>query len=87
MTRIEIVRTTAPQPWHARIVTSGRITWRTENYTRMIGAERAVLALLRIGAPLAHSLRWNVEGIEKVVVTPAGGLLTRLPTVLYVDER
>lgn len=89
MHRIEIVRTNATQPWHARIIVNGKITWHTENYTRMVGAERAVLSLLRITVPAVRALRWNVEGREKVVTNASGRALyaNALPTVLYVDER
>lgn len=88
MHRIEIVRTNATQPWHARILVNGKITWHTENYTRMVGAERAVLSLLRIGWPTSvTSLRWNVEGREKVAYDRDGRYLPTLGTVLYVDER
>lgn len=88
--RFEVVRTDAvPQPWHARLVVNDRIIWRTENYTRMVGAERAVLSLLRVteAAPAAGGLRWNVEGTEKVIVNHRGQLLGGLLLVKYVDER
>lgn len=87
--RFEIVRTDAPQPWHARLLFNGRITWRTENYVRMVGAERAILSLLRAteAAPAAGGLIWNVEGMEKVVTNRRGNPLNSLPLVGYVDLR
>lgn len=41
--RFEIVRTDAPQPWHARFRSAnGRVVWTTENYTRRTAALAAI---------------------------------------------
>ena len=80
--RFEVVRTDGEQPWHARLCTNGRIAWHTENYTRRIGAERAIYSLVAAlgGTMLSDEGEWNVEGVEKY-------LGPRLPMVKYVDER
>lgn len=83
--RFEIVRTDAEQPWHARLIVSGRITWRVENLTRQIGAERAIESLLREVAGETWGLRWNVEGVEKVAVSDSG--IMHPLVVKYLDER
>lgn len=83
----EIVRSTAEQPWHARLFTNGRISVRTENYTRMVGAERAILSTARAHGIDASELRWNVEGVEKLMFNTAGRLLGSQPLVKYTDER
>lgn len=44
--RFEIVRTDAPQPWHARFrAANGRIVWTTENYARRGRAVDAIATL------------------------------------------
>lgn len=85
--RFEVVRTDAAQPWHARFVAGGDLTtWRTENYTRMVGAERAVLSLCRhLGMPVT-GMKWNVEGVEKVLLQGTPDHVVG-PLVKYVDER
>lgn len=87
--RFEIARTDAgPQPWHARLIVNGRITWRVENLTRQVGAERAILSLARAFGFYHVDLIWNVEGVEKVFFDPfRGNVVSHLPTVRYVDER
>jgi len=86
MSHFEVIRT-ADEQFHATFVSNGRTIWWTENYRRMVGAEKAILTAARgLGwGPLA--LTWNVEGVEKAFLTeflePAPGL----PTVLYVDDR
>ena len=88
MSRFEIVRTDAPQPWHARFVASnGRIVMSSETYARKAGAENAVLAMARACGLDATGLRWNVEGVEKVMHNAAGYYLGFAPLVRYVDER
>ena len=45
--RFEIVRTDAPQPWHARFVASnGRIVWTTETYARRGSALNAIRSFM-----------------------------------------
>lgn len=91
--RFEVVRTDGrghdqSQPWHARLLSNGRIMLTSETYARMVGAERAILAAARFFAPTVVSgLRWNVEGVEKVFVDGDGCYLGDLPTVHYLDER
>lgn len=82
-----VVRTDAKQPWHCRLVVNGRTLLSSENYSRMVGAERCILAAARHFDVGAVGLRWNVEGVEKVFITKAGYYLAAMPTVLYVDER
>lgn len=81
----EVVRTDAAQPWHARMVINGRITWRVENLTRQIGAERAIESLLREVAGGTWGLMWNVEGVEKTAIDDVGNVHDL--NVKYVDER
>lgn len=51
--RFEIVRTDAPQPWHARFrAANGRIVWVTENYGRQKAARRAIEVV--VGGFLGH---------------------------------
>lgn len=83
--RMEVVRTDSS--WHARFVTNGRTIWTTENYTRMVGAEGAVLSFARAGTTTGWALKWNVPGVEKVFVRPDGSLPPLAPLVKYVDER
>lgn len=84
--RFEIVRTDAG--WHARFISNARIIFASENYTRMVGAERAVLAFANAGAASRWSLRWNVVGVEKVFWNDAFERVPRVaPLVKYVDER
>lgn len=87
--RFEVVRTNGDQPWHARLVVNGRITWHTEQFARMVGAERAILSLLRAvqAATAAGGMTWNVEGREKVVTNWRGNPLGGLPLIEYLDER
>lgn len=45
--RFEIVRTNAPQPWHARyIAPNGRTLWTTETYTRRGSALNAISSVV-----------------------------------------
>lgn len=86
--RFEVVRSDAPQPWHARIVASnGRVLMSSETYSRKHAAEQVVLSVARILGFDAHDLRWNVEGVEKIMVNRAGNYLGFAPLVEYVDER
>lgn len=86
--RFEIVRTDAKQPWHARFVgENGVPVWVTENYTRMVGAERAVVSILRgVGVPADH-LAWNVKDVEKVIRDQWCAVIPSAPLVKYLDER
>ena len=82
----EIARTSAsPQSWHARLVVGGLMTWGTENYSRQVGAERAICSLIRHLTGRDAYLIWNVKGAEKVAVLDGVDLHTH--TVRYVDER
>ena len=86
--RFEIVRGSFAQPWHARLVSNGRVLMSSETYARKIGAERAVLSMLRaLGFEDIITLAWNVEGVEKVFLYPDGGVVPHMPTVRYIDER
>lgn len=88
--RIEIVRsdpeTDKAQPWHARLRVNGKITFRTENYARKVGAERASLGL-------AKMFGWEPELVA--VQLPAVGVagvvrdlgLRGAVQVVYLDER
>ena len=84
--RFEIVRTDAEQSWHARMIVGGRITWDTENHTRQVGAERAIVSLLREVAGGSWGLRWNGDSTTEKVAVNDVGMIHPL-TVLYVDER
>jgi uncharacterized protein YegP (UPF0339 family) len=47
--RFEIVRTDAPQPWHARVIAgNGKKRWVTENYTHRRAAVAAIDGLAAI---------------------------------------
>ena len=91
-TSFEVVRTDAvPQPWHARLRVNGRITWRTENYTRMVGAARAILSAADAFGYCYPQLSLNVPGkpgrlpVEKILADadPAQPWIS----VRYLDER
>lgn len=84
--RFEICRTDAEQPWHARLIVNGRKTWRVENLTRQVGAERAILSLMHATTGRAWKLRWNVRGEEKVLVHLGTDHVHQLH-VHYFDER
>jgi uncharacterized protein YegP (UPF0339 family) len=52
MSRFEIVRTDAEQPWHARTKAgNGKIGWRTENYARRSTALDAIASVARDLSP------------------------------------
>lgn len=54
MSRFEIVRTDAAQPWHARFrAWNGKVQWTTENYTRRRAALAAIESIA--GAKATHS--------------------------------
>lgn len=81
----EIVRTDADQPWHARLIVNAEITWRTENLTRKVGAERAILSLARIFGWVDPDLgKWSVTESSLLDSRPDG---PNAVTVEYVDER
>lgn len=47
MSRFEIVRSDAEQPWHARFIAdNGRTVWTTENYNRRRNALNAIRAMV-----------------------------------------
>jgi len=62
MSRFEIVRSDAPQQWHARFrAANGRIVWTTEQYHRRAAALNAIVAFTReFGVP------WPPLGIRDV---------------------
>lgn len=81
--RFEIVRTDAPQQWHARFVAAnGKVVWTTENYARRNGALKAIGSLaqalnawlaedwVRLGAP-SH-IRREIRDVDER--TPASDL-------------
>lgn len=85
--RFEIVRTSAPQPWHVRLVSNGRVILSSESYSRQIGAEGAVLTAARaFGIDVDH-LAWNVKGVEKVLRDRWCHVVDGAPLVKYIDER
>lgn len=79
-----VVRSDADQPWHAKLISGGKITWRTENLTRKVGAERSILSA-------ARTFGWDdpqlvtVPGFDGKIL--AGGALGPDIPVLYRDER
>lgn len=83
MAHFEIIRTDAEQPWHARLIVNGHKTWVTENLTRKVGAERAILSA-------ARTFGWNDPHLiantptEKILVD---GRNDAWLAVLYLDER
>lgn len=87
MNHYEIARTDADQPWHVRIIVNGKKILVSENLTRQVGAERAILSTARFhGLPVAE-LRWNVPGAEKIMVNKLGAVIDGAPTIRYIDER
>lgn len=69
--RFEIVRSDAPEPWHARfIAANGRIVWTTEQYSRSSGARNAIASIADVFrarfALAATQLRdeWGIPVIE-----------------------
>jgi uncharacterized protein YegP (UPF0339 family) len=90
--RFEIVRGSVAQPWHARLVSNGRILMSSETYARKVGAERAVLSIARALVPVrgggcVDHLKWNVAGVEKVIVDQWDRVVDGAPLVKYLDER
>jgi uncharacterized protein YegP (UPF0339 family) len=83
----ELIRTDAEQPWHARLISNGRVITSTETYARQIGAERAILAVVRAHDIAVAGMRWSVPGVEKVMVGAGVSVLGWLPVVAYRDER
>jgi uncharacterized protein YegP (UPF0339 family) len=82
--RIEIVRTDAPQPWHARIrAANGQITWATENYTRRESADAAVGRLAEMFGGFV------ADGVAYTYVDDAGHISVRVQRaeIRFVDER
>jgi uncharacterized protein YegP (UPF0339 family) len=52
MSRFELVRTDAEQPWHARYVAdNGRVLFSSENYTRRFRALNAIANVARMFSP------------------------------------
>lgn len=85
--RFEIVRTDVDgQPWHARLVVNGQVTWWTEQYARKVGAERAIVSMVR-EVTGAQGLRivTNVPTRELIVCDSSGRVWG--PSILLVDER
>jgi uncharacterized protein YegP (UPF0339 family) len=94
--RFEVVRSDAPQPWHARFrAANGRIVWATETYAKRDSAINAITALARLFSPtsqvwLSHVyIAGDLSGID--LRFGSGGHSTwpnahRLK-VRYVDER
>lgn len=82
--QFEIVRTDADQPWHARTVASGRKGFRTENLSRKVGAERALIGLAKMFGWHDPVLVHGHTGSYLADQHPAGPLPV---TVVYVDER
>lgn len=102
MSRFEVVRTDAEQPWHARLMVNNKRVWWTENYARKVGAERAIRsngkALAGMFAALlaeyADDVFWRKDSAfsadSNYAYKAAGSKLRdfadRLP-VAYLDER
>lgn len=70
--RFEIVRTDAPQPWHARFrAANGRIVWTTENYSRRgraVAAVELICGATITTSPFADHPEINWVGIEPAEV-------------------
>lgn len=74
MSRFEIVRSDAAQPWHARFVArNGRIIFSTENYTRRQGALNAITLLASVFGGFVYE--------------PGGGVAVASPNVGDVEVR
>lgn len=89
-TYFEVARTNAEQPWHARLWANGRIILRSENYSRMVGAERAILSAARTFGYEDPKLTVNVpreHGVPREKVLTALDPSRPWLSVLYVDER
>lgn len=50
--RFEIVRGSAPQPFHFRFIANGRIVASSETYARKVGAQRGIEAMGRAFSPV-----------------------------------
>lgn len=60
----EIVRTSHPEkPWLARFIANGSVVFMTPNYSRKVGAERAVMSMARVFLPEAD---WEADVAQLV---------------------
>jgi hypothetical protein len=75
--------------WTVSLTINGRIVVSStrQNYARQVGAERAILAVVRAHDIAVAGMRWSVPGAEKVMVGAGGSVLGWLPVVAYRDER
>jgi uncharacterized protein YegP (UPF0339 family) len=72
--RFEIVRTDAPQPWHARfIAANGRKVWTTENYASKTTALNAIRSFIEpmIGCWVEESWYYKDRPNAPLRVAPA----------------
>jgi uncharacterized protein YegP (UPF0339 family) len=84
MTHFDIVRTDSGH--HTRLVAdNGRILTASESFTRRVGAERNIVSTVGHLAGGTWALRWNVPGVEAVLVDHVGTVHDI--TVRYVDEK
>lgn len=67
--RFEIVRTDAPEPWHARFrAANGQIVWTSETYRQKASAVRALDVLARFFSPTGQAWVSNVRvGNERTI--------------------
>lgn len=93
MSRFELVRTDADQPWHARFrASNGAIVWTTENYARRKRALRAIEIIVDgfQGAWLEMFWDERTQSFREAVVYRASSWEKRngrLIEVREIDER
>jgi uncharacterized protein YegP (UPF0339 family) len=85
--RFEVVRSNRfEQPWHARLVSNGRILMSSEQYARKVGAQRAIEAMGRAFSPVGMAMLngdWLNVWLDR---DGSAGEKTAIP-VRYIDER